>query len=78
METFGIFKKCMEEQFKDTKLDIVIHDVKVVPDYTSFLEPCIDPKFERLHKTEFTQLQWRFEAVKSCDIFPLGKFMIIS
>ena len=72
METFQIFKEMIEVQFKNTKLQVVIHDVKVVPNYTSFLEPCLDPKFERLHKTEFTQLQWRFEAVKCCDIFPLG------
>lgn len=72
METFEIFKNLVEEKFKHTKLKALIHDVKVVPNYTSFIDPCIDSKFERLHKTEFTQLQWRFEAVKHCAMFPLG------
>ena len=47
-------------------------DVFVVPNYQAFFEPAIDPHFGRTHKMEWTQHQYRFEAVTISDHFPNG------
>jgi hypothetical protein len=70
--TFQEYKKLIEEEFKNSKLNIKVEDVYVVPNYQSFFAGCIDPHLSRLHKEERTQLQWRFEAIKPSAYFPCG------
>ena len=55
-----------------SKLNINVVDVFVVPDYQAFFEPFIDPLFSRTHKMEWTQHQYRFQAVVISNFFPHG------
>jgi hypothetical protein len=51
-------------KFADSSLKPVIKDVIVVPDYERFFDAdrCIDKYLSKLHKKQYTQHQWRFEA----------------
>jgi len=51
---------------------VVVKDIWVVPDYTSMLKPYVDKKFGRYAKSEWTQLQFIFEATNKNEHFPLG------
>ena len=77
-ETLSKFKELIEGRFRESKLNAHVYDVNIIPDYANFLESSIDPKFEKLHKEMYTQLQWRFEAVEKHEMFPLGFFILIS
>jgi hypothetical protein len=54
------------------KLRVEVEDVFVVPDYQHFFGKYIDKHFQRMHKQEWTQHQFRFEAVPVTDLFPCG------
>ena len=56
----------------DNKWKCEVEDVYVVADYKSFFKPCIDSKFGRWTKEEWTQLQVKCEAVILSDLFPNG------
>jgi hypothetical protein len=57
---------------ESSKLKCSVDDVFVVPDYQSFFKPFIDPHFGRYTKKEWTQHQYRFEAVTISTEFPYG------
>jgi hypothetical protein len=61
--------KQMEAAFNgnNSKLKCKVEDVFVVPNYQSFFEKAIDKHFGRMHKKEWTQHQYRFEAVTIAD-----------
>lgn len=68
--TLDALKKIVEEDGRllgTTKL----HFVDVIADYKSFFNPFLG-KLDRLHKTTWTQLQWRFLAVEESPAFPHG------
>ena len=54
------------------KYPIIVKDLWVIPDYDVVLKDCLDPKFNRYCRTEWTQLQFKFDAVAPCADFPLG------
>ena len=56
----------------ESKLPVEVRDVFVVPDYVSFLGPCMDVKFGRYSKCAWIQLKSKFQAVQPCADFPLG------
>ena len=58
--------------YKKKNINFKVVDIFVVPDYIKWLKPCIDPELNRHVKTEFTQLQWKFEKVSVDANFPLG------
>lgn len=58
--------------FMKKSIEVNVKDVYVVPDYRRFYTGCIDTKLSKLHKTDNTQLRWRFEAVPVNNDFPLG------
>ena len=66
----------MEAAFhgNNSKLKCKVEDVFVVPDYQTFFESAIDKLFGRMHKKEWTQHQYRFEAVTIAgdNYFPHG------
>jgi len=62
--------KCLKK--KDSNDYVCVVDLIAIPDYKSFFEPCIDPKFERYCKEDQTQRQFIFEACDISDNFPLG------
>ena len=68
------YKEQIEAAFNgdSTKLKCKVVDVFVVPNYKDFFRPYIDPKFSRYTKKEWTQHQYRFEAVTISAEFPLG------
>jgi hypothetical protein len=69
------YKTKVEAKFGDTsagRLKAGVEDVFVVPDYEAFFKKDFDKDFGHTHKNEFTQLQWRFEAVDISDLFPCG------
>ena len=72
--TMDAYKKLIVQALMsdESKLPVEVKDVFVVPDYVSFLEPCMDAKFGRYSKCAWTQLQWKFQAVQPCTDFPLG------
>jgi hypothetical protein len=53
-----------------------VHDIFIVPDYASFINPYLDPNIGRYAKrykdTDRTQVQFEFVAVPVSDSFPLG------
>ena len=51
------YKVAVEECFTDSKLNIHVEDVFVIPDYKKFFGPHIDEHFGRIHKLQWTQLQ---------------------
>ena len=57
---------------ESSKRKCKVVDVFVVPNYQEFFAPFIDRDFKRLHKMEWTQHQYRFEAVTVSDYFPTG------
>jgi len=65
IQTPQAYQQQIEEAFNgaDSKLKCKVEDVFVVPDYQSFFEKAIDKHFGRTHKREWTQHQYRFEAV---------------
>jgi hypothetical protein len=54
------------------ELFVLVHDLFVVPDYTSLLSSLIDGNFGRYAKGEWTHLQFEFVAVDVSADFPLG------
>lgn len=72
--TVSEFKDHVEEHFKETKLNVSIDDIYVIPDYQRFFndENCIDQKLSGYAKQEKTQLCWTFEAVVKNDFFKHG------
>lgn len=50
--------------------DIVF--LHVLPNWTKFFRPSLDPKLASAHQEEVTQLQWKFEAVVPDVLFPFG------
>ena len=52
--------------------DCTVIDFYAIPDYAEFLGPCVDRKFSRYCKQEFTQHQFIFEKVEKSEHFPLG------
>lgn len=71
-ETITAYKDEVLKAFADSKLNVTMNDVYLVPNYIALFEPCIDKKLSRLHKEEDTQHQWRFVAVETSAYFPLG------
>ena len=49
-----------------------IEDIFLVPDFSKLLQKCMDPKFARFAKEQYTQLQFTFTAVPVSDAYPLG------
>jgi hypothetical protein len=49
-----------------------VEDIFLVPDYGLLFDKCIDSAFGRTHKLDWTQHQWKFEAVVANDHFPHG------
>ena len=68
------YKEQIEAAFNadSSKLKCKVKDVFIVPNYKEFFSPFIDPKFNRYTKKEWTQHQYRFEAVTISEYFPLG------
>lgn len=69
------YKTKLEAKFGSTSFGAMrarVEDINVVPDYEAFFAPAFDPNFGHTHKSEFTQHQWRFEAVQKTDLFPCG------
>ena len=67
------YKQQIETAFNggaDSKLKCNVEDVFVVPNYQSFFGESIDKNFGRMHKREWTQHQYRFEAVTISNHFP--------
>jgi hypothetical protein len=58
------------------KMKCNVHDIFVVPDYSGFIMPYMDPKLSRycknVHGTDWNQLQFTFTSVNISDSFPLG------
>jgi hypothetical protein len=65
-------EKAFAENKRHGKLKCVVQDVFVVPDYQKVLKGCIDPDFGRVHKMQWTQHQFCFQAVDPSDHFPNG------
>ena len=70
--TMEAYRKKIEAALTSKQAPVKVVDIFVVPDYVSYLSPCMDNKFGRYCKTTWTQLQWKFECVEVCDDFPLG------
>ena len=71
VESPSAFKTMVEEAFKNSKLRFTVHDVYVVPDIVSWIDPHIDTVHcyaKELH----TQHCWRMFAVKRSTYFPHG------
>ena len=68
------YAEAIEEAFgaEQSKLKCKVVDVFIVPNYQEFFASSIDPHFGRTHKMEWTQHQYRFEAVTISDQFPHG------
>ena len=66
------YKELIERRLGESALRAKVEDIMVIPDYSAVLAPCLDKKLSRLHKEDYTQHQWRFQAVTSCYNFPLG------
>lgn len=69
------YKAKVEAKFGPTssgRLKARVEDIFVVPDYEAFFAPDFDQKFGHTHKNDFTQHQWRFEAVEISALFPCG------
>ncbi len=69
------YKGMVEKSFgpdSGSSMSLLVEDIWVVPDYTSFFHSSIDGKLSLLHKGENTQHQWRFEAVVISKYFPTG------
>lgn len=69
------YKEIVEASFgpdSGSNMRLRVEDIWVVPDFTSFFRPVIDKGLSTLHKEEWTQHQWRFEAVTISDYFPTG------
>jgi hypothetical protein len=58
------------------KMKCNVHDIFIVPDYSTYISPCIDPKLGRYCKNvngnDWNQLQFTFTSVNMSDSFPLG------
>ena len=49
-----------------------VHNILIViPDYVTFLSPCIDKEIAQMHRLGQTQHQWKFEAVEKNHFFHL-------
>ena len=74
IQTPDAYKEQIEAAFNgdSTKLKCKVIDVFVVPNYKDFFNPYIYPKFSRYTKKEWTQHQYRFEAVTISTEFPSG------
>ena len=68
------YAEAIEEAFgaEHSKLKCKVVDVFIVPNYQEFFATSIDPHFGRTHKMEWTQHQYRFEAITLSDHFPNG------
>ena len=68
------YAEAIESAFgaESSKLKCKVVDVFVVPNYQEFFSSSIDQHFGRTHKLEWTQHQYRFEAVTVSDYFPNG------
>ena len=70
------YAQALEDAFgaesSSSKLKCKVVDVLVVPNYQEFFASSIDTHFKRLHKMEWTQHQYRFEAVTLSNYFPTG------
>ena len=70
------YKEIVEASFgpdSGSSMRLQVEDIWVVPDYTSFFHPVIDKGLSLLHKEEWTQHQWRFEAVTISNYNPTGE-----
>jgi len=56
----------------DRSFPVEVEDIWIVPNYTKLLSPCMDKKFGRYAKGEWTQLQFIFQSVPVETDFPLG------
>lgn len=68
------YAEAIEEAFgaEHSQLKCKVVDVFIVPNYQEFFATSIDPHFGRTHKMEWTQHQYRFEAITISDQFPHG------
>eukprot|EP01031_Cornospumella_fuschlensis_P025170 gene25170-30398_t len=57
---------------EETGLKVKVKDVSVVPNFQAVVEGCVDANLSKLHKEEYTQHQFRFEAVTPSSDFPFG------
>ena len=55
-----------------SSMHLLVEDIWVVPDYTTFFHSSIDSNLSQLHKRDNTQHQWRFEAVTISEYHPTG------
>jgi len=55
----------------DRSFPVEVEDIWIVPNYTKLLSPCMDKKFGRYAKGEWTQLQFIFQSVPVETDFPL-------
>jgi hypothetical protein len=62
--TMEAYRKIIETALTSKQAPVKVVDIFVVPDYVSYLSPCMDNKFGRYCKTTWTQLQWKFECVE--------------
>ena len=74
IQTPDAYKEQIEAAFNgvSTKLWCKVIDVFVIPNFKDFFNPYIDTKFSRYTKKEWTQHQYRFEAVTISTEFPSG------
>ena len=66
------YKTGVEDAFKDSSINANIIDIFVIPDYHSFIFSSVDGHLSHLHTLDFTQLQWVFEYIPACRLFPFS------
>jgi hypothetical protein len=69
------YKEMVEASFgpdSGSSMRILVEDIWVVPDFTTFFHSSIDCNLSQLHKRDNTQHQWRFEAVTISGYHPIG------
>lgn len=67
------YKEFIEKAFSDReKLNAVVEDVFVLPNYVKYFDGHIDAKLARYAKEQHTKLQWTFEAVDISEHFRTG------
>ena len=67
------YKNLLERTTADKVTPIDMVDVHVVGDYTKLFETYeVDKNFKHWTKNEFTQHQWKFEAIEKSEHYPKG------
>lgn len=67
------YAKAIEEALKGKgKLDIVVHDLYVIPNYKKYFDGCIDKLFGCAYKEPHAKLQFIIESVPVSSMYPVG------